>query len=251
MFQRRGPVLEPSPSSHVQRYPPSGPTGLKTERSEAKAKQGEARSGLATVTGSIRALLCHVKLHVQQIGTRAHHQPKRPPGENKTKKNLAKLFCSHEPRTNQPHTPRTTRGRSRRRSNESRRRTQQDTRSFRSRLHAGIIQRQGDVLVDVGLKKKNERKRTTGGYRKGKERKGKKKGRYMIYWTPSGGSTTSSILGGMPPPYPCSAVASIRAVLAWCDSALTDCGDLFSGIGGENGPGRLKPLLTYWPAMGE
>jgi hypothetical protein len=29
-------------------------------------------------------------------------------------------------------------------------------------------------LVDVGLKKKNERKRTTGGYRKGKERKEKR-----------------------------------------------------------------------------
>lgn len=44
----------------------------------------------------------------------------------------------------------------------------------------------------------------------------------------SPGSIPSSIFGGIPPPKPCDAVASIRAVLAACDSALTRCGDFLS-----------------------
>lgn len=46
--------------------------------------------------------------------------------------------------------------------------------------------------------------------------------------TCSPGSMPSSIFGGIPPPNPWDALASIRAVLAACDSALTRCGDLFS-----------------------
>lgn len=52
----------------------------------------------------------------------------------------------------------------------------------------------------------------------------------------SPGSMPSSIFGGIPPPNPWDALASIRAVLAACDSALTRCGDLLSwfeaGVGG-------------------
>lgn len=41
-----------------------------------------------------------------------------------------------------------------------------------------------------------------------------------------GGSNTSSILAGIPPPKPSEAVASIRAIFALWESALRPCGDL-------------------------
>ena len=47
--------------------------------------------------------------------------------------------------------------------------------------------------------------------------------------TLSSGSSPSSILGGIPPPYPWEAVASIRAVLALCESAFCVWGDFLSG----------------------
>lgn len=56
----------------------------------------------------------------------------------------------------------------------------------------------------------------------------------------SPGSMPSSIFGGIPPPNPCDAVASIRAVLAACDSALTRCGDLLSWFGAGVGGARCS-----------
>ena len=41
-------------------------------------------------------------------------------------------------------------------------------------------------------------------------------------------STPSSILGGIPAPKPCDAIASMRAVFACCELTLTACPELGS-----------------------
>ena len=52
-------------------------------------------------------------------------------------------------------------------------------------------------------------------------------------------STPSSILAGIPPAYPCDAVASIRAIFALCESVLRPCGDL-----------RCVVWDDFWSAFG-
>ena len=54
--------------------------------------------------------------------------------------------------------------------------------------------------------------------------------RHCIFIACWPGSTPSSILVGMPPPYPWDAVASIRAIFALWDSALAVCGERFSWL---------------------